>query len=114
MKRHLLSIAIALFAFGLLGCSKQPQHKAEAPSKAYNLGVVEVSDGVQTTHDLGDGRVCVITPALQKDGSMMLNMSLEESGNVLEKFRAQFDKHTTGFTMRVGDFSIAMNPRVKH
>jgi hypothetical protein len=113
MKKHLTIIAIALFAFGLIGCSKQSQHKAEDPSKVYNLGVVEESDGVQTTHDLGDGMVCVITPSLQKDGSMMLNMSLEESGKVLEKFSAQFDRHTPGFTMRVGDFSIAMNPRVK-
>jgi hypothetical protein len=113
MKIHLTLIAIGLFAFGLIGCSKQPQGKAVAALKTYDLGVVDVSDGIQTTNDLGDGRVCVITPALQKDGSMILNMKLEESGKVLEKFRAQFDKHTTGFTMRVGHFSIAMNPRIK-
>ncbi len=88
MKRHLLSIVVALLTFELLGCSKQSQQKVdkvETPSKTYNLGMVEVSDGVQITHDLGDGKVCVITPALQKDGSMMLNMSLEESGKILDE-----------------------------
>jgi hypothetical protein len=113
MKIHLTLIAVALFAFGLIGCSKQPQSKAVTALKSYDLGVVDVSDGIQTTKDLGDGRVCVITPALQKDGSMILNMTLEESGKVLEKFRTQFDKHTSGFTMSVGHFSIAMNPRIK-
>lgn len=113
MKKHLTLIAITLFAFGLIGCSKQPQGQAAAPSKVYDLGVVEISDGIQTKHDLGDGRVCVITPALQKDGSMILNMRLEESGKVVTKFRAQYDRSTTGFTMRVGDFSIGMNPRIK-
>lgn len=113
MKKYLTLIVVALFALGLTGCSKQSQHKAEAPSKVYNLGVVEVSDGIQTKHDLGDGRVCVVTPAFQKDGSIILNMMLEESGKFVTKFRAQYDSSTTGFTMRVGDFSIAMNPRAK-
>jgi hypothetical protein len=113
MKKYLTLIAITLFAFGLIGCSKQAQGKAAAPSKVYDLGVVEISDGIQTKHDLGDGRVCAITPALQKDGSMILNMRLEESGRLVTKFRVQFDKSTTGFTMRDGDFSIAMKPRIK-
>ena len=86
---------------------------AAAAEKAYDLGVVDVSDAIQTTHDLGGGRVCVITPALQQDGSMILNMQLEESGRVLERFRAEIDKHTTGFKMKAGHFTIAINPRVK-
>lgn len=112
MKKYLTLMAVTVFAFGLIGCSKQAQGKATAPSKVYDLGVVEISDGIQTKHDLGDGTVCVITPALQKDGTMILNMRLEESGRLLTKCRAHFDKGTTGFTMRDGDFSITMKPRV--
>lgn len=113
MKIHLTLIAVGLFAFGVIGCSKQPQGKSVAALKTYDLGVVDVSDGIQTTNDLGDGRVCVITPAFQKDGGIKLNMRLEESGRLLDKFQAQFTGHCTGITMRDGDFSISISPRVK-
>jgi len=113
MKILLTLLAVALLAFGLIGCSKQPQSKAAVALKNYDLGLVDVSDGIHTMHDLGDGRVCVIAPVLQKDGSMILNMKLEESGKVLEEFRTQFDKPCSGFTIGNGGFSITMKPHIK-
>ena len=82
-------IALALLVLAFAGCSKHSPGAAVAGPKVYDLGVVEVSDGIQSRHDLGGGRVCIITPAIQKDGSVLLSMRIEASGKLMQQMRAQ-------------------------
>ena len=111
MKYRKSLIALALLALTFTGCSKQPDATFARP-KVQDLGVIEVSGGIQSRHDLGGGRICIVTPAIQKDGSVLLSMSIEESGKVLANPRAQ-----TRSDMRVlisaGDISIGMTPHIK-
>ena len=112
MKNRTSLIALALLALAFAGCSKHSSAAAVAHPKVYDLGVVEVSDGIQSRHDLGGGRVCIITPAIQKDGSVLLSMRIEESGKLLQRMRAQ-TRSDIPFQMSVGDLSIGMNPHIK-
>ena len=111
MKYRTSLIALALFALALTSCSKHSPDAAASP-KVYDLGVVEVSDGIQSRHDLGGGRVCIITPTIQKDGSVLLSMRIEESGKLLQLLRAQ-TRSDIPFQMSVGDINIGMKPHIK-
>ena len=110
MKNRTSLIALALLAFVFDGCSKHSPDAARP--KVQDLGVVEVSDGIQSRHDLGGGRVCIITPAIQKDGSVLLSMSLEESGKVLALPRAQ-TKSDMPVQISVGDIGVGLTPHIK-
>ena len=112
MKHRTSLIALTLLVLAFAGCSKHSPDAAAARSKVYDLGVVEVSDGIQSRHDLGGGRVCIITPAIQKDGSVLLSMRVEESGKLLQLMRAQ-TRSDIPFQMSVGDLSIGMKPHIK-
>jgi|688.fasta_scaffold793268_1 hypothetical protein len=112
MKYRTSLIVLALLALTFASCSKHSPDATVAGPKVQDLGVVEVSDGVQSRHDLGGGRVCIITPAIQKDGSVLLSMSIEESGKVLAKPRAQTGSGVP-FQISVGDIGIGMTPVIK-
>jgi hypothetical protein len=112
MKNRTSLIVLALLALAFAGCSRHSPVAVVAHPKVYDLGVVEVSDGIQSRHDLGGGRVCIITPAIQKDGSVLLSMRVEESGRLLQLMRAQ-TRSGIPFQMSVGDLSIGMNPQIK-
>lgn len=105
-------IALAVLALTFAGCSKDSPDTVAARPKVHALGVVEVSDGVKTRHDLGGGRVCIVTPAIQKDGSVLLAMSIEQDGKVLAKPRAQTGSGVP-FEISVGDVGIGMTPVIK-
>jgi len=104
-------LALTLLALAFAGCSRHSPNAAAARPQTYDLGVVEVSDGIQSRHDLGAGRVCQINPAIQKDGSVLLSMSLEESGKLVQSFRAQ-TKSDKPVWMSMGDLSIGINPHL--
>jgi hypothetical protein len=111
--KHLTSlIALTLLPLAFAGCSKNPPNAAGARLEVYDFGVVEVSDGIPNRHDLGGGRVCIITPAIQKDGSVLLSMRVEESGKVVQLMRAQ-TRSDMQFQISGGGLSIAMNPHIK-
>jgi hypothetical protein len=112
MKNRASLIALTLLALTFAGCSKHSPAAAATGPKVYDLGVVEVSDGIQSRHDLGGGRVCIITPAIQKDGSVLLSMRIEESGKLLKLMRAQTG-NDLAFQMTAGDLSIGMKPHIK-
>lgn len=112
MKHRTSPITLVLLALAFAGCSKRSPDAAGARPKVYDLGVVEVSDGIQSRHDLGGGRVCIITPAVQKNGSVLLSLRVEESGKLLQLMRAQ-TRSDLPFQMSVGDLSIGMNPHIK-
>jgi len=112
MKNLTSLIALALLALTFTGCSRHSSDAATTRPKVYDLGVVEVSDGIQSRHDLGGGKVCIITPTIQKDGIVLLSISVEESGKLVQQMRAK-TRSDIAFQMSVGDLSIGMNPHVK-
>jgi hypothetical protein len=109
--KHL--IPLAALALTLAGCSTPPPDTVTgAKPGVLDLGVIEVSDGVQSRHDLGGGRICVITPDVQEDGEMVLSMSVEEAGKVLVRPRVQ-TRSGVPFQFFVGDVTVHMRPVVK-
>ena len=111
MKNRTSLIALTLLALTFAGCFK---HSASTTAKQtdWDLGVVEISDGVQIQRDLGGGRVCTIMPAIQKDGSVLLSLKLTQDGRLLASPRIQ-----TGFerpaVMTIGDISIDVTPHFR-
>ena len=81
--------------------------------KVYNLGVVEISDGIVSRHDLGDGRVCIVTPTIQKDGSLLLALRIEQDGKLLSSPSVR-TKPNQGFEFTVGDVGVGFTPHLKH
>jgi hypothetical protein len=112
MKYRASLVALALLALTFAGCSRHPPGKTVAGPKVQDLGVVEVLDGVQSRHELGGGRICFITPTIQKDGSLLLSMSIEEAGKVLTRPRVQ-TASGMAFQISVGDIGIGMTPVIK-
>ena len=100
------------FTFTFAGCSKPSSAAATARPHVYDLGVVEVSDGVPSRHDLGGGRVCIATPTVQKDGTVLIAMRVEEAGKLSQLLRVQ-TRSDMPFQISVGDLSIGMNPHIK-
>jgi hypothetical protein len=83
MKKHLALVVLASLAFAFAGCSKHSSVTVVTVTKDLNPGVFEVSDGIPSRRDLGDGRACIITPSIQKDGIVILETQFEESGKLL-------------------------------
>ena len=81
-------------------------------AKVQNLGVIEVCDGMPSRHVLSDDKVCIINPAVQKDGTVLLDMRIERSGKVLSAPRVQT---TAGQSVgvSVGDIAVEFTPSVK-
>jgi hypothetical protein len=104
-----LALAVSLFT----GCSKHsPQESAAPRPKVTNLGVVEFSNGKPSRHDLGGGRVCIITPTVQKDGSVLLAMTVEESGKKLAASRIE-TLPDRAVEISFGDISLGFTPQIK-
>jgi hypothetical protein len=74
MKNSTPLIIAALLVSLFTGCSKHSQPANPIP---VNLGVVEVSDGVPSIHNIGDGKVCIVVPTIQKDGSVKIDITVE-------------------------------------
>ena len=73
--------AIALLAIGTTVVTVKQIKKHEVSvlnNKIYNLGIIEISDGITSRHELGEGRVCVIKPTVKQDGSVLLAITIEE------------------------------------
>jgi len=112
-------IALVFLALTFAGCSKQsPEAIRPATALAYpkdhDLGVIEVSDGIQSRHDLGGGRVLIITPSILKDGSIFLSMSVEKFAKVLDSPRAQTRPDVpVAYSSANGDISFGFTPHIK-
>jgi hypothetical protein len=105
--------ALIALALTLAGCSKHSSNTA-ATSKTLTLGVVEVSDGIQSRYDLGDGKVCILTPTIQKDGGVVLEARFEEAGKLLESPRPRIQT-VSGQPARFffGNISFELTPHIK-
>jgi hypothetical protein len=108
MKNRTSLIILASLTLVLAGCSK---HSSATVAKQNNwdLGVIEISDGIQIQRDLGGGRVCTIMPAIQKDGSVLMSLKLTQDGKLLTSPRIQTGSDRRA-VMTIGDISIDVTP----
>lgn len=111
MKTYTSLIVFALLSLALTSCSKHSSGTAANPND-WDLGVVEVSDGVQIQRDLGGGRACTIMPAIQKDGSVLMNLKIMQDGRLLASPRIQTGSDRPA-VMTIGDISIDVTPHIK-
>ncbi len=111
MKNRTSLIILASLILALAGCSKHSSDTT-ANQNILDLGVVEVSDGVQIQRDLGGGRVCSITPAIQKDGSVLLSLKIMQDGKLLASPRIQTSSDRAA-VMTIGDIRIGVTPHIK-
>jgi hypothetical protein len=112
MKHYTSPIIAALLVLLFAGCSKHPVGTTAVSPKVPDLGVVEVSDGIPSRHDLGGGRVCTIIPAIQKDGSIMLTLKIEQDGKLLAMPRVQ-TLSGRAIIARAGDIGVELTPEIK-
>jgi len=114
MKKHISLVVLASFTLAFAGCSKHSSDAVAANAKDLNLGVIEVSDGIQSRHDLGDGRVCIVTPTIQKDSVVVLEAQFEESGKLLalpkQRVQTVSGRPATFFD---GKISVELTPNIK-
>jgi hypothetical protein len=111
MKNRTSLIILTSLTLALAGCSKHSP-ATTASKNNWDLGVVEVSDGVQIQRDLGDGRVCTIMPAFQKDGSVLMSLKLTQDGRLLTSPRIQTGSDLRA-VMTIGDISIDVTPHFR-
>ena len=115
MKNLISLIALTLLAFPFAGCSK---HSPPATtSKATDLGVVTVSDGIPIYKDLGGSRACIITPSVLTNGDVRLTITLQQTNSdgvveTLARPRVQ-TKSDTPVQISVGDIGVALTPHIK-
>jgi hypothetical protein len=117
MKYRASRIGFTFLALAFAGCSSpSPDAARPATTVAYqrhhDFGIVEVSDGIPSRLDLGGGRVCLITPAILKDGSIFLSMSVEKSGKMLAAPTAHTGPDSPVWYSR-GDISFEFTPHIK-
>jgi hypothetical protein len=111
MKYFTTFITLTLVAASI-GCSKHSPEAVSAPPKLQNLGIVEISDGVASRLNMGNGKVCIINPSIQKDSTVLLDMRIEESGKILSKPRVQTTLGQS-VAISVGDIGVEFKPTIK-
>ena len=77
MKHFTTLVVLASFTMALAGCSKHSP--TAAIPKNNDLGVIEVSGGLPSSHTLADGRGCTITPSILADGNVKLATTIIET-----------------------------------
>jgi hypothetical protein len=112
MKYQTPLIGIMSVAMLFTGCSKHSAGAVASHPKVQNLGVVEVSDGIQSQHGLGGGRICIVTPTMLKDGNVLLDLRIEEAGNLLSAPRI-ITKPDQAVEISVGDIGVGFTPHIK-
>jgi hypothetical protein len=86
-------------------------------TKATDLGIVEVSDGIPIQQSLGGSRACVITPTVFTNGSVRLSIAIVEtnSAGVVETLATPRVQNMAGqpVMVSVGDIAIRLTPKIK-
>ena len=111
MKNWASLIIFTSLTLALTGCSKHSP-ATNANQNDWELGVVEVSDGVQIQRDLGSGRICTIMPAIQKNGSVLMALKIFQGGKLLLSPRIQAGSDQPA-VMTIGDITIGVTPHIK-
>jgi hypothetical protein len=116
MKHRTPLIALTLLALTFTGCSKHSPDAAARP-KVYDLGVVEVSDGIPVQQSLGGSRACIITPTVFTNGSVRLSIAIMETNSTgdVRTLATPRVQSMAGQPMEVsvGDIDIRLTPKIK-
>lgn len=89
-----------------------------SPTNEMDLGVIELSDRVPTSFDLGAGQNCIITPTVLSDGNIQMEIALE--GKAADgKAEPLGQSRLTArpgqqCAISVGDKMIALTPKLKN
>ena len=117
MKYHTSLTILALLVSLLAGCSKHSAVAASPNSKATDLGIVEVSDGIPIQQSLGGSRACVITPTVFTNGSVRLSIAIVEtnSDGVVQTLATPRVQNMAGqpVMVSIGDIAIRLTPKIK-
>lgn len=109
--RYVLTIVIAC-TMAVISCSKHSDSAAQSKTKQVDLGVVEVSNGATTVHDLGNGQICKMTSTVSTNGTILLQMVVTKNGEVISRPRIS-TKSGVGVGIEFGEVNIALTPVVK-
>jgi hypothetical protein len=108
-------VFIALITLLLAACSERPT--GTVSPKVTDLGILEVSDGESTWHDLGDSRACVISPTVLANGSVRLTITIQQtnSDGTVRMLASPTVQNMAGQKMAVsaGDIHIRLIPAIK-
>lgn len=107
-----LLLAMAMAASLWAGCSRHSPPESAAP-KFVSLGVVELSSGMPSRHDLGGGTVCVITVEPLGPGNVELSAILEKSGQKVASTRALPVMTDHPLEISFGDTRVGLVPHMK-
>lgn len=114
MKIHRQLIILASLTLAFTGSSEDTATSLAANHGTTNLGIVQVSDGIPIHRDLGGGKACVITPTVQTNGRVALDLRFEESGKLLASPKPRIlaiPDRPIFFTL--GDTTFELTPHLK-
>jgi hypothetical protein len=106
MKHSRSLLILVLFTLAFAGCSKSP-----APALGGKLGIVNLSNGIETERDLGRGRICRIKPTMLADGSVLLELHIVKDGKDLASPRMQTNPDQQ-VKFSAGDISVELTPHI--
>jgi hypothetical protein len=117
MKYHTPLTILALLVSLLAGCSKHSAVTTSSNSKATDLGVIEVSDGIPIQQSLDGSRACVITPTVFRNGSVRLSIAIVEtnSAGVVQTLATPRVQSSAGqpVEVSVGDIDIRLTTKIR-
>jgi len=108
-------LVVAMLMTLASGCSKRARQDASnAPSaaKPKDLGVVEITNGIASQHDLGGGIACTVVPAIQQDGGVLLTLNIEQDGRLLAPLKVPA-RSGRPVTVSLGDIHFGLTPKIK-
>ena len=96
----------------LAGCSKQAPIDVSAP-KDVALGVVEFTAGQPSRHDVGDGKVCIITVTALDASTLELIAVLEKAGKQVASARVSPAASDRPVDLSLADVQLHLTPHMK-
>lgn len=105
-----LLFELLLTALLLAGCSNGA---TQAPAKPVDLGVVELSLGTSSRHELSGGYVCVLRAEALGPGTVELVALIEKSGKEVASTRVLPATLGRPVELSLGGFQVQVNPQLR-
>ncbi len=96
----------------LAGCSKQAPIDVSTP-KEVSLGVVEFTSGQPSRHEVGDGKVCVITVTAVDASTLEMIAALEQAGKQVASARVSPATPDRPVDLTLADVKLHLTPHMK-
>jgi hypothetical protein len=94
------------------GCSKSSSQQGSSP-QAFDIGSVELADGVASRHDLGGGMACVLTAEPLNSSSIGLIAVLEKAGKKIASTRVMPAPIGVPLDISFGNVRVQLTARIK-